>query len=216
MSKKIPRAVLLRRKAHAELPLPAMPTLVWRCRPNSGAGAAAAGGDSDILLSRREASAVPDPVVSASAAAVPHPAQVVPSNVASKRCVGGGKKRKRKANRAEKVTAAKKRSKAASRRDLPIGVYKAKVGKFESRIRWGCRVRYIGGTFDTPEQASAAYMSVKTDLFRVKLPLHRAENVASAAFDAAKKKALDVAIIEQDEDGEDKHLASSWMHTMHM
>ena len=82
LSKKIPRAVLLRSKAHAELPLPAMPTLVWRCRPNSGAGAAA-GGDSDILLSRREASAVPDPVVSASAAAVPNPARVVPP----RRCV---------------------------------------------------------------------------------------------------------------------------------
>ena len=57
VSKKIPRAVLLRSKAHAELPLPAVPTLVWRCRPNSGAGAAA-GGDSDILLSRREETAI--------------------------------------------------------------------------------------------------------------------------------------------------------------
>lgn len=102
----------------------------------------AAGGDSDILLSRREASAVPDPVVSASAAAVPHPAQVAPSNVVSKRCEGGGKKRKGNVRRiVPKRTQLQRRDprQRLARRDLQIGVgvYKAKAGKFESDPGFG-------------------------------------------------------------------------------
>ena len=48
--------------------------------------------------------------------------------------------------------------------------------------------RYIG-TFDTPEQASVAYNSVKNDLEDAKISAFSA-NAVDAIFDEAKKKAL--------------------------
>ena len=108
---------------------------------------------------RREA-AVPDPVVSDAAVAVPASHSAVSSAsaalpaVSSKRHGGGGKKKKRKM--LQKTKAAKRRSNAKPERDLPTGVYKTSSGKFAS-VMW-CRGKgqYIG-SFDTSEQASAAY-----------------------------------------------------------
>ena len=70
------------------------------------------------------------------------------------------------------------------KRDLPQGVYRRPSGKFGSSIRWGGKTRHID-TFDTPEQASAAYMSVKK---------HRSKNSVKdkAAFDEVKAKALEM------------------------
>ena len=145
-----------------------MPTLVWVCRPKSGTIGAAA--------------AVPDPV---------HVA--LPAAVSSKRCAdaGGGKRKKRKEkSRAKAATTAKRRSKAAtSERDIPRGIRKLSSGKFASRIGWGGKTRKIG-TFYTPEQASAAYMSVRKDLDDVKLSACGASEV-DAIFDAAQTKALE-------------------------
>jgi hypothetical protein len=73
------------------------------------------------------------------------------------------------------------------KRDLPQGVYKATYGKkFVSRISWGGKDRYIG-TFDTSEQASHAYMSLRKDRDDVELSALSADEV-DALFDAAKKK----------------------------
>jgi hypothetical protein len=77
--------------------------------------------------------------------------------------------------------------KKKSERDLPRGVSKVSTGKYESRIRWSNKNRYIG-TFDTPEQASAVYMSVKKDLARANLSTLSPDKV-DAAFDAARKEA---------------------------
>jgi len=99
----------------------------------------------------------------------------------------GGKKKKRKANhatnQAELARAAKKKSKATSERDLPRGVHKLPSGNFASKIWWDI------GTFDTPEQASAAYISVRKYLDDAKLSMSGADE-ANATFDEAKKKAL--------------------------
>ena len=172
----------------------AMPTLVWVRRPESGADAAARGGSA----TRREA-AVPDPVVSAAAAAVPDgaatsvstvhadPVYVAFPAVSTKRPADGGEKKKRKS--AEAVTDAKKKSKATSERDLPTGVRKLRSGKYESRITWGDKTHYIG-VFDTPEQASAAHLSVMKDRDDVELSALGAHEV-NALFEAAKKKALE-------------------------
>ena len=78
--------------------------------------------------------------------------------------------------------------KAASKRNLPRGVYKAPAGKFISKVQWNGMSRYIG-TFDTPEQASVAYNSVKNDLEDAKISAFSA-NAVDAIFDEAKKKAL--------------------------
>ena len=75
------------------------------------------------------------------------------------------------------------------KRDLPEGVIKASSGKFRSNIRWGGKQRTIG-TFGTPEQASAAYLSVKKDLAGAKPSAFSADEV-EAMFDEAKKKALE-------------------------
>ena len=77
-------------------------------------------------------------------------------------------------------------------RELPQGVYKRRSGKFQSVIRWGGKNQQIG-TFDTPEQASAAFMSVRKDLDGANLATLTANEV-DATFDAAKTKALEAVI----------------------
>ena len=163
-----------------------MPTLVWVYRPKSGT-IGAAGVDS--ARKAEAAAAVPDPVVTAAAAAaaVPDSVHVALPAVSSKRCADAdcGKRKKRKINsRAAAATSATK-----TVRDLPRGVYKSRSGKFESMIRWGGKKRHIG-TFDTPEQASAAHMSVKKGLDDAKLSVLSAVEVKDM-FDEAKKKALE-------------------------
>ena len=165
-----------------------MPTLVWRRRP-----------ESDTDAAREGSAAVPDPVVSIAAAAFPDPvvsvsavpasAQVALPVVSSKRCsAADGRKKRRKMNNSKAATAAKKKSKAKPKRDLPTGVYEKSPGKFSSDIRWCGKQRYIG-TFDTPEQASAAFMSVKSDRGDAKLSALGADE--ANAFAAAKTKALE-------------------------
>ena len=109
--------------------------------------------------------------------------------VPSKRSAGCRKKRKRNMNRSEAAPAAKKTSKVSSKRDLPTGVRKTPSGNFVSRIKWGGKDRHID-TFDTPEQASAAYLSVKKDRDDTNLVAIGADEV-DALFDAAKTKALE-------------------------
>ena len=159
-----------------------MPTLVWVRRPKSGTSGAGAGGD--VSASAAAFAAAPDPAVSASSAAV----QVALPVVSTKE-KAGRKKRNRKRNRANAATTANKKSKAASKRDLPIGVWKRSSGKFRARIRWGGKNRYIG-TFDTPEQASAVYMSVRKDLDDAKSSGGADE--VNSVFDVAKTKALEL------------------------
>jgi hypothetical protein len=84
----------------------------------------------------------------------------------------------------------KKRSKARFVRDLPRGVYKLPSGKFQSSTCWGGKTRQIGA-FDTPKQASAAFFSVREEIDDAKLSALTVDE-ASALFDAAKKKALDL------------------------
>ena len=96
-----------------------------------------------------------------------------------------GRRKKRKMYRSGQATAAKKKSK-----ELGLGVYKTLSGKFQARIHFGSKYRHLG-TFDTPEQASAAFMSVRKDLGDAKLPPHESENSGSAIFDEAKKQALE-------------------------
>jgi hypothetical protein len=58
---------------------------------------------------------------------------------------------------------------APEKRDgLPRGVYQLPSGKFQSSIGLDGKYRYVG-TFDTPEQASAAYLSVRKDLDDAKM-----------------------------------------------
>ena len=107
----------------------------------------------------------------------------------TKRNAHGGKKKKRKKNpRANAGASALKISKTAFGRDLPRGVTKTSSGKYQSEAWWGGKTRKIG-RFDTPEQASAAYMSVRKDLDDAKQSALSAHEV-NAAFDAAKKKAV--------------------------
>ena len=148
------------------------------------------------------AAAVPDPVVSDSVAAQAVPDTVGPAvssggalpAVSSKRDAGaeGRQQKKRKINpRAEAATTAvaKKKSKTTSERDLPRGVRKAPSGKFRSDIQWGDKQRSIG-TFDTPEQASAAFMSARKERDNVELLALGADEV-TALFYAAKKKVVE-------------------------
>ena len=179
-----------------------MPTLMWIHR-SKGSTSADIGGSS--ALSGRSEEAVPD-----TSTAVFSSASVVPA-VSSKQSAearsdadilvdfqrliearpDAGQKRKRKMSpSANAAMAAEKKCKAASERDLPTGVYKALSGKrFVSRIKWGRKQRYIG-TFDTTEQASAAYVSVKKDLGNIELSALGADEI-NAAFDAVKKRALE-------------------------
>ena len=167
----------------------AMPTLVWRRRPKRGTSVA--GGPSST---RRDA-AVPDPVVSA--ATVPGPAAssgqgVAPTADLSMQHKDGKMKKKRKISRAKSAAAGKKKSKATFERKLPRGVQKRSSGKFRSSTSWGGkRNRYIG-TFDTPEQASIAYVSVRKDLDDAKRLAFGADEV-DAVFDKARKKAVEAA-----------------------
>ena len=72
-------------------------------------------------------------------------------------------------------------------RDRPAGVRKTECGKYKSEIRWRGKSRHIG-TFGTPEQASAAYMSARKDLDDTKASC--CANEVNSVFDASKKKAL--------------------------
>ncbi len=187
------------REEHRNLPplsFAIMPTLVWvrRRRPESGTGPAGGGS----VTSRRDEAAVPDPVGSAAAvpdsmvSAVSPAVPAVPAGpvqAALPAVADGGKRTKRKKNRAKDARSAKKRPKAASERDLPTGVYELPSGKLASEIRWGGKTRYIG-IFETPEQASAAFMSVKKDRAGAKLSTLSADK-ADALFDAAKNKAVE-------------------------
>lgn len=120
--------------------------------------------------------------------AVPDPMQVASPAVSSRRCANGKKEKKRKrSQRANVGISSEKKSKAASDRNLPTGVRKLKHGKFQSAIGWGGKRRYIG-TFDNPEEASAAYISVKKDLNDAKVSALGADEVV-AIFDSAKKTA---------------------------
>jgi L-lactate utilization protein LutC len=82
-----------------------------------------------------------------------------------------------------------------AKQDLPTGVYKmpstrtTSSRKFSSLIDWGGKTRYIG-SFDTPEQASAAYVSVKNALDEAKLSAATAEG-DDAPFYAAQRKAVE-------------------------
>jgi len=95
-------------------------------------------------------------------------------------------------------------------RDLPRGVRKRPSGKFESEIKWRGKMRYIG-SFDTPERASAAYMSVKKELANIKtLPCGAdEEDILSAIFDEAKKKTLEAVRAMPVENGSSKSQALS-------
>jgi hypothetical protein len=77
----------------------------------------------------------------------------------------------------------------SEKRDLPTGITKQPSGKFTSLIKCGGKSRYIG-TFDTPEQAFSAYVSVRKALDGATLSLGGAQEVNSI-FDAAKKKAVE-------------------------
>ena len=78
---------------------------------------------------------------------------------------------------------------SAKKRDLPRGVYMLHSGKCVSQLQWGGKLRYVG-CFDTPAQASAAYVSVKKDLADVNLSTLSADDI-DAAFDSANKKAME-------------------------
>ncbi len=149
-----------------------MPTLVWvRRRPESGTGATSAGGGSGTWSSASVSAPVPDSVASAVPAVPAGPVQAALPAVAD-----GRKRTKRKKSHAKE---AKKTSKTTSERDLlPRGGSKLPSGTFGSWIRWGGKVRYIG-TFATPKQAFAVYVSVRKDLNN------------GAAFNAARKKAVE-------------------------
>ena len=83
--------------------------------------------------------------------------------------------------------------------DLPQGVQKLPSGKFQSKIWCGGKYRNIG-TFDTPEQASAAYISVRKDLVDAKVSAISADEV-DAIFDEARKKALEMVQATMNSDG---------------
>ena len=165
-----------------------MPTLVWRVRPVSGTSAAGSGGST----AHQGEATVPDPVVSVSAGPATSSGVAIPADSSNHADADGGKKRKKRKikSHAEAATAATKKSKAVSERDLPTGVYKALSGKrFVSRIKWGGKQRYIG-TSDSPEQASAACALIRKERDNVELSVLGGDEV-NALFDAAKKKAVE-------------------------
>ena len=83
----------------------------------------------------------------------------------------------------------RKRAEATSERDLPTGVRKLPSGRFKAKIHFGGTNRGIG-TFDTPEQASAVYTSMRNVRNDVELSALGADEV-TALFDATKKKAVE-------------------------
>ena len=56
-------------------------------------------------------------------------------------------------------------------------------------MTWGDKVRYIGD-FDTPEQASAVYISVRKDRDDAELSALGVDEI-NTAFNAARKKAVE-------------------------
>ena len=108
------------------------------------------------------------------------------------------KKRKMHTCSAETATApGKKKSKQAkSQRELPKGVNKRWKGKYQYQGKYQYEARiyrgksFLIGTFDTPEQASAAYMSVQKDLDDANLSSYGVDEV-DAIFEAAQKKAVE-------------------------
>ena len=98
--------------------------------------------------------------------------------------VGGANPRKRKPKASPQESAG-----GSPMRELPRGVRKTRNGKFETKTRWNGKDRYIG-TFDTSEQASAAYVSVKKDLAEFK-PSMLSTDEADTIFDASQKKAVE-------------------------
>ena len=114
--------------------------------------------------------------------------------VGSKQTNKGSKKKKRKSAK-KAVKAAKKEAKATSKKAKatperdPQGVRRTEYGKYRSETRFAGKQRSIG-TFDTSEQAAAAYLSVRKDLDDAKLSAVGAA-VAYHVFDEAKKKALE-------------------------
>ena len=150
-----------------------MPTLVWvRRRP---------GGDKvpDPVGSASASAAAPDAAVSSVAASV-SAAHVDPTHVrllavsSKQHAADGG------------------RGKERSRRDLPRGVTKLSSGRFESRIWWCGKTHYIG-SFDTPEQASAAYVSVMRSIEGAQLSAFGADAV-DVVFDAARRVAAQAVV----------------------
>ena len=73
-------------------------------------------------------------------------------------------------------------------RELPRGVWKTPSGKFNARLWFGGKSRGIG-TFDTPEQASAAFISMKKDRDEAKASKLGVDEV-EAAFAAARTRAV--------------------------
>jgi len=178
-----------------------MPTLRW-IRRSKGSTSAASGGTCSSDLSGRSAEAVPDTVVfttvvpavssKQSAEARSHAEILVDfQRLIEQARPDGGQKRKRKMSPSAKAAmVAEKKSKATAMRDLPTGVYKkSSTGRFESKIQWGSKSRYIG-IFDTPEQASAVYTSLRNLLNDVELSVLGADEVTTL-FKAAQKKAVE-------------------------
>ena len=153
----------------------------------SGTSAAGSGGSS----AHQGEATVPDPITSVSAGPAASSSVAIPADSSNHDADGGKKRKKRKIkSHAEAATAATKKSKAVSERDLPTGVYKALSRKrFESQIHWGGKKYYIG-TFASPEQASAIYALIRKERKNVELSALGADEV-DAAFDAAKKKAIE-------------------------
>ena len=98
---------------------------------------------------------------------------------------------KQSANSAGKMNAAFDKAKkkaveaveATSEGGLPTGVYATSSGKFtaqiESEVMWGDKPRYIG-IYDTPEEASAAYMSVRKSMEDAELLSSEKESTAAS------------------------------------
>ena len=93
-----------------------------------------------------------------------------------------------------KATTTSTKSRASWERDLPTGVYRTSSGKFAAKTRLCGKSTRCIGSFDTPEQASAAYMSVRKDLDDAYLHVSAVgadEVLVDALFDEAQRKAVD-------------------------
>jgi len=74
-------------------------------------------------------------------------------------------------------------------KETPRGVRMRNSGRFEASTTWGAKSHHIG-TYDSPEEAEAAYKAVKSELEK-RSPHASSVHEMNAAFDAAKKTALD-------------------------